>query len=159
MITIEKILKGWLDIKEKQFIEKYISSGRKASGDWAKSLEQFFSNDKRKIRLGILANDYSEYMVNGRRPNQKKTHKELVAFAAWSVNAWSDRWVKNKGLNLNPFGVAYNIGKFGIKVPNEYNDGKLTSDVIDDNAFEELNRKISLFYVESLKSDIRNAFE
>lgn len=159
MKLIQDILKNYAERSERGLIANYDRLGLRASSAWAEALESEVSVKKGKYNVIFLGKSYTEQLEIGRRPNEKRTHEELVKFAAWSVNAWVNDWLKNKGLNLNAFGVAYNIEKFGIKVPNRFNDGGLVSNVFTPENLKKLNREISLFFVSEVKSDIKGLFE
>ena len=163
--TLKETFESWLNKIQSGLVESYISKGLKASGEWEKSLEQFYSKEGGKFTFGIKANDYSEYMQNGRRPNKKQGHENLVKWAYWATNeefstgGFISKWARVKGLSGNPFGIAYNIAKEGIKVPNTHNVGGLVTDVVNDESIKELSDSLTLFFVNKIRSDLRQIFD
>ena len=163
--TLKETFKDWLDKARRGLVESYISKGLKASGDWEESLEQFYSKEGSKFVFGIKANNYSEYMQNGRRKNKKQGHENLVKWAYWATNeefstgGFISKWARVKGLSGNPFGIAYNIAKKGIKVPNTHNVGGLVTDVVNDESIKELSDSLTLFFVDKMRSDLRKVFD
>jgi len=125
--------------------QRHVELGMKASGDWIASLESDISDKE----ASILANDYTTYLVNGREPNKKQTHKELVAWAVWAGNTFIKDWVKSKGLNLNPIGVAYNIAKKGTKYHQQGG-----TDLIESVITEERIKQISTQLNNSLVTEV-----
>jgi hypothetical protein len=156
MATTKIIVDTWLQGIEKDLIKNYKRLGLKASGDWEKSVESKSSESRGTVKASILANDYTQYMENGRRPNKDQSEDAIRRWVGWAGNTIIKDWLKDKGLQnkLNPFAVAYKIATEGIKVPNKYNKGGLVSDVITDEKLKELGDSLTLSYVESFRSEI-----
>lgn len=148
------IANQWLSEVKQDLRDNYNRLGLKASGQWGETLEEFIRETPKGLTMGILAEKYSGALENGRKPNTKKSPKEMKAWVGWAGSTFLDDWVKDKGLNLNPYAVAWKIAREGWKVPNRFNAGGLVSDVVTKNKVEELNRSVSLFYIDLFRSTI-----
>lgn len=157
MSNLKEISDKWLNKQVKGLGDNYDQLGLKASGKWKKSLEPFYSDKSNRISLGVKGEHYSEYLENGRRPNEKNTPKNWRGWATWATSdkfeggGFISKWAKDKGIGGNAFGIAYNIAKNGW-----YNKGGLVSNVINKKAIDELAENLSLHFIESVSSDIRN---
>lgn len=110
---IEKITQAVID---EFVIPDFNNRGHNASGQWLESLEARAEDNKGIIR----GTDYTKYLVTGSEPQQGKSNKELLAWAGWYGKNVFEAWVESKGLNINPYAVAFNIAKYGSKT---YRDG------------------------------------
>ena len=153
---VEEIVNKWLADVEKDLVANYDKLGLRASGDWAKSLEPFTEINPGKIRLGMLGNNYTQWIENGRGPNKDQSEKGLAAWVRWAGSTFLKKWVEDKPLNINPFGVAWKIAREGWEVPNRFNAAGLVSDVVTRKRMRELNRSLMLSLVENFKSEIIN---
>ena len=158
-MSAQLIINNWLKETQTDLIRNYDKLGLRASGKWADSLEIFYNQNQGNIKAGILGESYTEQLENGRRPNQKSSEEDIRKWVGWAGNTIIKKWVEDKGLNINPFAVAYKIAREGWKVPNKHNKGGLVTDVVTDKRIEELNQKLALFYVGEIRSDIIKAFK
>lgn len=105
-------LKFQLDLLAEDFIAKHKDLGMEASGDWVGSVEVVMDIVGGKV----LANDYTEYLVQGRGPNENQDDKAIMR---WAVGYGTKggaiyEWAKAKGFSGDNFvGMAYNIAKNG----------------------------------------------
>ena len=157
-MSAQSIINTWLVDRQRELIENYDALGLRASGNWAEQLEVKPANQGPDIKAGILGADYTQQLENGRRPNQNSSEEEIKKWVGWAGNTIIKDWVNDKGLDLNPFAVAYKIAREGWQVPNKFNAGGLVSDVITDNKLNELNRDLSIFYTAQIKSQIIKKF-
>ncbi len=153
------ILDKWLDDTRVDLVKNYIDMGLRASGNWAAELETKIESKNGKLKGFIIGESYTQQLENGRRPNVFNSPKDLKAFAGWAGSTFIKKWVEDKGLDLNPFAVAYKIGKEGWKVPNRYNKGGLVTDVITKKRIQELSDSLGLAMVDGFKSDIIKEFK
>jgi len=105
------------------FISKHEDLGMKATGDWIDSVEVVMNAKGGKI----LANDYTEWLVQGRPPNKNSSEEEI---RKWAVGFGSEggkiyEWAKAKNINISPIAIAYSIARNGTK---SYPEG---TDLID----------------------------
>lgn len=99
--------------------------GIRATGEYENSLSLEVSDAKMIIRHAI----YGRVIDNGRAPGGKPGIPSII------------RWIENKK-GLPPsmlrdkkrvaYAIANKIAKEGIKVPNQYNPGKLITTVVDE---------------------------
>lgn len=102
LIERQKIVREVID---KFLIPRFKELQMNASGEWIENVEA--------VGEKIRGRDYTEYLVRGRRPNQNQDPKALRAWAYYfGMTVFAD-WVRNKGLDLNPIAVAYNVAKNG----------------------------------------------
>ena len=153
---IQEIIDKWLDKTENDLIENYDRLGLRASGSWAKSLEQFKQFDGNIIKIGIKANDYTIYLEQGRQPNASQDQEKLKAWVGWAGSTIIKDWVDSKGININPYAIAWKIAREGWEVPNRHNAGGLVSDVLTRDSIDDLNKSLTLSIIEEFKSDIIN---
>lgn len=99
---IERII---TDVINLFLIPKFRELGMPASGEWEQNVHAR-SNE-------IWGRDYTEYLVLGRGPNQDQSPEALKRWVGWAGNTILKDWVQSKGLNINPFAVAYKIAREG----------------------------------------------
>ena len=158
-MSAQVIINKWLNDTKKDLIANYDRLGLRASGDWANSLETFQSYKNGFIQAGILGNDYTDQLENGRRPNKNSSEEEIRKWVGWAGNTFIKEWIDNKGLDLNPFAVSYKIAREGWKVPNKYNAGGLVSDVVTDQRIDSLSKELILHFVGEIRSDVLKKFK
>jgi hypothetical protein len=103
------------DAKLKEFGRDYVKilwrelrrEGKDASGALLNSLDYRIVEDAKQIKLEILANDYLEYVDQGRKPGSYPPIRAI------------QRWVDVKGISRDAvFPIANKIYRFGIKPTN-----------------------------------------
>jgi hypothetical protein len=156
--TIE-IIDKWLNDAKDDLESNYIRLGLKASGNWAKQLEIFSNETNLGYEIGIKGERYTGAIEYGRNANTNQTPEGLRKFAGWAGSTFIAKWVKDKGLNLNPYAVAYNIGKYGWRVPNVNNAGGLISDVITQDRINDLEKLLIYGKIEEIKTDVINTLQ
>lgn len=166
-MRIEQAITGWLIKIQKELILNYDKLGLRASGDWEKSLEPFTEKKEGKVKdidsgvykIGIIGNTYTGGLEFGRRANKNQKDEKIHAWVGWAGSTFLKKWVKDKGINLNPYAVAYKIARYGWKVPNPFNKGGLVSDVLTENNFDDLLSSIGNTYIANFKSLLVNLIE
>lgn len=88
-------------------IPKFEELGMQASGEWEENIEAKGNE--------ILGRSYTEYLTKGRPPNESQNPDDITRFARWAGATFIGKWVEDKGLNLNPYAVAYTIARQGTK--------------------------------------------
>jgi len=78
----------------------------------------------------------------------------LKAWVGWAGSTFLKKWVDDKGLNINPFAVAWKIAREGWRVPNSNNSGKLLDDVLSFSKVEELAKLIGSDIEKDLRTEI-----
>lgn len=153
-MTDNQIIKNWLSDVQKDLIINYDNLGLRASGNWANTLEQFNDVTARGYHIGIKGERYTGALENGRSRNSNQSPEALEAWVGWAGSTILAQWVEDKGLNINPFAVAWNIARNGWTVPNQHNRGGLVSNVVTTEKVSDLNRKLVLNRVDELRSDL-----
>jgi hypothetical protein len=158
-MTTKQIVDTWLDEVKQDLITNYHKLGLKASGNWERQLETVSKVEGLEIKAIVKGEQYTGAIEYGRRKNRNQSKEAIRAWVGWAGSTFIAQWIKDKGLNLNPFAVSYKIARMGWKVPNAFNVGGLVSDAITDNKIDELIRKLSLFYIDQIKSDMVNTLK
>lgn len=127
-------------------LTKYESSGRKASGKFGNSIEIKTTGTISQM----TGSQHVWYMVNGRRPTAPGKRMPVSVI---------QQWIDDKGLDLNAWAVARHIDKFGVKVPNAHNDGKLLKDTFTPESMTDLKRRLASFEIKEIKSNIQKAWQ
>ena len=134
---MSEILKEWLEEQKTGIIANYNAKGRKASGRFEQ--ETYVQMDTNKG--AIMAPRYTGVMLFGRRPNFNQDPKAIMHFTRWAGHYIFKDWVQNKGITKNPYAVAYNIAKYGVKEPTPPNG--LVTEVVNDEAIKELGKRLA----------------
>jgi len=138
----------------KDLIQSYESKGLRASGRYAKELKSVITASGTKINAKITGPIEAIFMEGGRGPN-KVQDQQAVRNLGWHLQ----QWVKDKGIDVNPYAAAHKIVYHGITVPNPHNPGGVISDVINDNWFKELNSILRFDVIKDIKSDVLKEFK
>ena len=154
-----EIIRVWLAETRGQLINNYLNLGLKASGKWADSLEPFQNETSNGYNLGMLGQDYTEYLEQGRPPNEDQGEEALRAWVGWAGSTFLAQWVKDKGLPHNPFAVAWKIARKGWSVPNSNNAGGLVTDIVTNEWVSVLSGRLAGASISDLKSDILKEFK
>jgi hypothetical protein len=148
-MTTKETIQSWLNAAEKDLIIKYNESGRRASGEWEKSLSneiKITASGFKVIQYGAF---YTYWMEKGRNKNKNQDPKTLAGFAYWAGTTFIKDWCVNKGImEAYAIPIAYSIGKKG------YKGRPLTSAIYTDERIKELLTSVQKTMVEELKADI-----
>jgi len=158
-MTDIQVIRQWTNEVQTDLIENYKRLGLKASGNWANELENRIEVKTDGYNIKILAAPYTGVMTGGRKPNKNQSKEALRKWIGWAGSTIIKDWVKLKGINANPFAIAYKIAREGIKVPNSNNPGTLVNDVITPKKIAALTKGLGTAYVDNLKSEVKNALK
>lgn len=158
-MTTKEIVDTWLSEVKKDLIDNYHRLGLRASGNWERQLETISKVEKVDIKAIVKGEQYTGAIEFGRRKNRNQSVEAIRAWVGWAGSTFIKQWIKDKGLNLNPFAVSYKIAREGWKVPNAFNAGGLVSDVFTDEKIDILMRKLSLFFIDEIKTDLVNTLK
>lgn len=130
-------------------IPKFRELNMDASGEWERNVEARGSE--------IWGRDYTEYLVDGRPPNRDQSPEAMKAWVGWAGSTILNEWVNNKGLNINPYAVAWKIAREGN---NYYPKGTdllevLNSQEVKDYITESLGRIITVKVEQEFKRQFR----
>lgn len=157
MTEEHEIYTKYLNLLQLKLVKKYDEFGLRASGEYERQLEPVIQGNVIKM----LGAKHSGAMEGGIRASNHKYGPVR------QIREWLD--VK-RGLPASfyrdkermAFAIAKNIAKFGIKVPNQHNAGKVVSLVITDfveNDIPNLIKELGLVWTERMRSDIFEIFE
>lgn len=155
-MTDKDHIRNFADDLKQGYLNNYYRLGLKASGKWEKELESKIEESSGNYKVTILGAHYAQQLVSGRRKNINQNN--IRAFVGWAGSTFLADWVKQKGISASPFAIAYKIAREGIKVPNQFNPGTLTDDVITDQKIDELLKKILAVRVSEIRTDIKKTF-
>ncbi len=158
-MTIKQIVDTWLDEVKQDLITNYHKLGLKASGNWERQLETISEVKDLNIKAIVKGEKYTGAIEYGRRKNRNQSKEALKAWVGWAGSTFIAQWIKDKGLNLNPFAVSWKIARQGWIVPNPYNAGGLVSDAITNEKMNDLCRKLGLFYIDEIKTEMINTLQ
>lgn len=153
-MSVESIISKWLNDAEKDLVKNYDKLGLRASGNWAKELEQINEVTTNRIKVGMLGAQYTGAIETGRSKNKNQSEKAIRAWVGWAGSTFLKQWVEDKKIDVSPFAVAYKIAREGWKVPNKFNAGGLVSDVITRKRINELMRDLLFSRIEDFQSEI-----
>jgi hypothetical protein len=129
----------------------YESKRLKASGDFGRSLE-LKVDESQGLKITFLGNRQIEMMTSGRAANKNQSPEKLRAFVGWAGSTIFAEWVKNKGLSISPFAVAWKVARDGVKVPNRFNDGKILEETFSPEAMKDLTNQLGVGIATEFKS-------
>jgi hypothetical protein len=150
-----KTVEQWMDERKQQLIANYDAIGLRASGNWPTTLKSTVKNDGFKLKLTMSAADYSQQMIKGRGKNANQDKEAIRAWVGWAGSTFLAQWVKDKGLKMSPFAVAYEIARKGITVPNRHNTGELMKGVITNETLNELLTIVGTAVIKNLRDDLK----
>lgn len=146
------IIENWLSELHVDLVANYNRLGLRASGQWERDLETKVTDTATGYKAEILGSSYTGVLETGRSPNRNKAG--IRAWVGWAGSTFLKDWVERKGVQISPFAVAWKIAREGITVPNPHNQGGLVSDVLTEARIDELARRVILYEVNNLQSDV-----
>lgn len=143
---IESVLK---DVVSLFLIPKFRELGMNASGEWENSIE-VRGNE-------IWGRDYTQYLVEGRPPNNNQDPEALRRWAVWAGSTFIKDWANNKGVNINPIAIAYKIGREGTEY---YPQGTDLLEVLSSKEVEQfISDELSRFIIVKVQEEFKRAFK
>lgn len=158
-MSTQTIIDTWMVDLKADLIKEYSALGLRASGNWAEQLEETSKPTSSGYKAIMLGEQYTGAITDGRSANADQSPEALKAWAGWAGSTFIKDWVENKGLDLSPYAVAYNIAKNGWSVPNNHNAGGLLSNVITKDRLAGLIKQISKDYETTLISELTNTLK
>lgn len=119
------------DIRTKR-VTKY--GAVNASGQLADSIRYVVTGES----LEIWGLDYVYYVSKGRGKNVNQSPEALKKWVGWAGSTFLKDWVVAKGVNINPFAVAYSVARKGNTVHQQGGSDLLTA-IFNDALVEEIN--------------------
>lgn len=155
-MDMNKTLSDWMEERRVSLVQKYESSGRKASGKFGQSI-RIETGDNNSQMYGA---SHVWQMVNGRNPNKNQSPDAIRRWVGWAGSTFLKDWVQAKGISASPYAIAYKIAREGVKVPNSNNDGRLLADTIyDQTATDDLKRRIGRNFLTDVKQQIQQIWQ
>ncbi len=151
----ERLYRFYIERLRLKLIKKYDELGLRASGKYENSLETQIQGNT----LTMLGAYHSIFMEKGRGSGGFPPIKEIENWI--EVKRGLPQIFKDKKRQF-AFIIARKIAEEGIKVPNEYNRGKVISEVIEeflaDDVYEMIE-KLGLIWTRRIKSDLVKVFK
>ena len=142
---IEKIIDGVIRLF---LIPKFRELGMQASGEWEANVQA------RKNE--IWGRDYTEYLALGRPPNNDQDEDAIRRWVGWAGSTILAKWVVDKGLNINPYAVAYKIAREGTSY---YPEGTDLLEVLESREVAEyIMDQLRDLVVLSITTEFQNQF-
>jgi len=153
MMTAPQIVSAYMEQTRQDLIKSYQEKGLKASGRYAKGLTYEVADDGKTIKAFMLSEHHVWYMEHGRKPNKQQTAKQ-----ARSLGHILEQWVKDKGIDVNPYAAAWKIVREGIQVPNRYNPGDVVEDVVTNEWFDALVEQLADHFIRVTVTEVERLF-
>jgi len=152
-MTAPQIVSAYMEQTRQDLIKSYQEKGLKASGRYAKGLTYEVADDGKTIKAFMLSEHHVWYMEQGRKPNKQQTAKQ-----ARSLGHILEQWVKDKGIDVNPYAAAWKIVREGIQVPNRYNPGDVVEDVVTNEWFDALVEQLADHFIRVTVTEVERLF-
>ena len=153
MMNASQIVTAYMEQTRQDLIKSYQEKGLKASGRYAKGLTFEVSDDGKTIKAFMESEHHVWFMEEGRKPNKQQTAKQ-----ARSLGHILEQWVKDKGIDVNPYAAAWKIVREGIQVPNRYNPGDVVEDVVTNEWFDGLVAQLADHFIFAVTTEVERLF-
>lgn len=153
MTGAAEIVRSYMVQTTQDLVRSYTEKGLKASGKYEKGLTYTVEDDGKKIHAVIESEGHVWFMEKGRRPNKQQTAKQ-----ARSLGKILEQWVKDKGIDVNPYAAAWKIVREGIDVPNKNNPGKVVEDVVTNEWYDELVEQLREHWIFVITTQVERLF-
>lgn len=100
--VIERVINEVIDLF---LIPRFRELGMPATGEWEQNAHARVNE--------VWGRDYTEYLVNGRPPNENQDPEALRRWAVWAGSTFIKDWAQAKGVPIDPIAIAYKIGRDG----------------------------------------------
>jgi hypothetical protein len=154
MLQSLEILNTYFDTTIQDLIKAYEEKGLKASGAYGRSLVKEITQSGSQITAKIKGAKHIYWLQHGRGPNKEQTIKQ-----ARSLGKILEQWVKDKGIQVNPYAAAWKIVREGWQVPNRFNPGGVVSDVINDNWLHKVIELLRYDEIKEIRSEVIKEFK
>lgn len=148
-----EIVEAWLVDSKAALLDTYRDWGFKASGEWAKTLSHYVKPQGSHILAGIDGANYTRYMALGRGRNEIQTKKAITKWVRWAGSTFIKKWLADKGLAYNPYGLAYKIATEGYK---QHKSGNFIGAVFTPQRLNELTARLGGYVVKELEIELLN---
>jgi len=153
MTGAAEIVRSYMVQTTRDLVRSYNEKGLKASGKYEKGLTYHVEDDGKKIHAVIESEGHVWFMEKGRGPNKQQTAKQ-----ARSLGKILEQWVKDKGIDVNPYAAAWKIVREGIDVPNKNNPGKVVEDVVTNEWYDGLVEQLREHWIFVITTQVERLF-
>ena len=153
MTKVSDIVTAYMVETTQDLVRSYTEKGLKASGKYEKGLTYTVEDDGKKIHAVIESEGHVWFMEKGRRPNKQQTAKQ-----ARSLGKILEQWVRDKGIDVNPYAAAWKIVREGIDVPNRNNPGKVVENVVTNEWYDELVEQLRQHFIFVTVTEVERLF-
>ena len=156
-VEFQDIIQTWLNGRREALRQEYNSSGRKASGYFGEHIDVEMYDEGGRMRTPL----YVGALVFGRKPTSGGGGgKSLYSIIL--------DWIKVKGItpddpkmtdNTLAYLITRKIHKQGIKVPNQYNDGKLLDNTFTAESVQDLKNELIKIGQKVVTNDFKSIWQ
>lgn len=142
-----------MEIIERFLKPEFVSRGHEASGNWQRSLDIRVEVTEKGFSSTITGPDYTYWLIYGRGPNKDQRAEAISNWARYYGQNVFDPWAKSKGLQLNPYAVAYKIAREGTREFRE-GDHSMLDFLEGDELRSFLNERVGSMIGINIKNDL-----
>ena len=156
-VEFRDIIQTWLNGRRDAMRQEYNSSGRKASGYFGEHIDVEMYDEGGRINTPL----YVGSLVFGRKPTSG-------GGGGKSLYSMILDWVKVKGItpdnpkmtdNTLAYLISRKIHKQGIKVPNQFNDGKLIDNTFTAGSVQDLKNELIKIGQKVVTNDLKSIWQ
>ena len=158
-VEFKDIIQTWLNGRREALRQEYNSSGRKASGYFGEHIDVEMYDEGGRMRTPL----YVGALVFGRKPTSSGG-----GGGGRSLYSIILDWIKVKGItpdnpkmtdNTLAYLITRKIHKQGIKVPNQYNDGKLLDNTFTAESVQDLKSELIKIGQKVVTNDLKSIWQ
>ena len=156
-VDFKDIIQTWLNGRRDAMRQEYNSSGRKASGYFGEHIDVEMYDEGGRIKTPL----YVGALVFGRKPTSG-------GGGGKSLYSMILDWIKVKGItpdnpkmtdNTLAYLISRKIHKQGIKVPNQFNDGKLIDNTFTAESVQDLKSELIKIGQKVVTNDLKSIWQ
>ena len=158
-VDFKDIIQTWLNGRRDAMRQEYNSSGRKASGYFGEHIDVEMYDEGGRIKTPL----YVGALVFGRKPTSGGG-----GGGGRSLYSMILDWIKVKGItpdnpkmtdNTLAYLISRKIHKQGIKVPNQFNDGKLIDNTFTAESVQDLKNELIKIGQKVVTNDLKSIWQ
>ena len=158
-VEFKDIIQTWLNGRRDAMRQEYNSSGRKASGYFGEHIDVEMYDEGGRINTPL----YVGSLVFGRKPTSGGGGGGGKSLYSMILD-----WIKVKGItpdnpkmtdNTLAYLISRKIHKQGIKVPNQFNDGKLIDNTFTAESVQDLKSELIKIGQKVVTNDLKSIWQ
>ena len=158
-VEFRDIIQTWLNGRRDAMRQEYNSSGRKASGYFGEHIDVEMYDEGGRINTPL----YVGSLVFGRKPTSGGGGGGGKSLYSMILD-----WIKVKGItpdnpkmtdNTLAYLISRKIHKQGIKVPNQFNDGKLIDNTFTAGSVQDLKSELIKIGQKVVTNDLKSIWQ